>query len=68
MTRVYGGCIEPEGRELDDYTYSADCPQCRKPAKYRAWEAAEGGSINTYNSVSCPHCGHYETDADPDFC
>lgn len=65
MTRVYGGCIEPGGIELDDTVEMEACPECGRLAHYRYWEACEDGSINTYSSVCCGHCGYFKGD-DPD--
>lgn len=67
MVRVYGGCVEPEGMELEDETYEVSCPVCDKPAKRRHWEDAAGGSINQHSYTDCPHCGHFEGDGPDDF-
>lgn len=56
MTRVYGGCVEPDGMELDDETYAIECPNCGCEAVGRTAEAAKCGSINVYHTWSCGHC------------
>ena len=57
--RVYGGCIEPGGMELDDDTYEAKCPECgSEHARKRSWQGCEGGSINNYWSLNCEDCGY----------
>jgi len=64
MTRVFGGCIEPGGMELDDNSFIDACQNtaCGMPANFRVWEGAEGGSINLYQRVRCTHCGYFESD------
>lgn len=62
MTIVYGSCVEPGGMKLVDDSYPVECPECSKEAVGRSWEAAEGGSLNSYYSISCRHCGFYDTD------
>ncbi|MBZ5763353.1 hypothetical protein LAV84_27770 [Rhizobium sp. VS19-DR104.2] len=64
MTRVYGGCIEPGGMELDDEAYSIKCPECGRDAKRHDWEAADGGCINSYWSERCAHCGYADGNSD----
>ena len=56
--RVWGGCIEPEGMELDDLAVrtTVRCAECGGPAEYREWWAAEGGSLNRYTREDCPRC------------
>jgi hypothetical protein len=58
MTRVYGGCIEPGGMELDDETEEVPCPRCGEPAVHRRVELCEGGSINCYDYTRCYACGY----------
>lgn len=58
--RVYGGCIEPGGMELDDDWWEAPCPECRKPARHGHVQQLEGGWINAYFPISCEACGLHE--------
>lgn len=60
---IYGGCIEPEGRELDDETYRHECKCCGGRGHSRHWEAAEGGSLNRYFATWCEDCDHADTNA-----
>ena len=62
MIRVYGGCVEPGGMLLENDGYEEACPACGETATACHWEAAESGAINTYTSLSCAHCGFFETD------
>ncbi|PJG47222.1 hypothetical protein CAF53_02425 [Sphingobium sp. LB126] len=55
--RVYGGCIEPGGYELENERVTAPCPDCGKPARHHHFERAEG-SLNRYHTIDCDHCGH----------
>jgi endogenous inhibitor of DNA gyrase (YacG/DUF329 family) len=64
MTIAFGNSIEPGGMELDDDRFDCTCPECGKQAKERLWDTAEGGSVNSYYSISCPHCGYHDTDWD----
>lgn len=66
MTRVYGGCIEPGGMDLEGRTEEVPCPSCGKPALRRYVELCEGGSINTYDYVRCRACGYRKGEA-PDY-
>ncbi len=63
---VYGGCVEPGGMSLDSGNCEVECPECGKSAVCHYWEAAEGGALNTYESIKCPHCLHFESDFDID--
>lgn len=56
--RVYGGCIEPGGMELDNERYAGPCPDCAKPARHHYFQQLDGGCINPYHTTDCPHCGH----------
>ncbi len=64
MTKVYGGCVEPGGMELDDEAYSIECSECGRNAKRHDWESAEGGCINSYWSERCAHCGYADGNSD----
>ena len=65
MTRVYGGCVEPEGWDLEERRDTRPCPRCEAPARSWFCEHVEGGAINVYVGMHCPACGHEEGD-DPD--
>jgi hypothetical protein len=58
--KVYGGCIEPGGMDLDYDAWTAPCPQCGRPSDYRTIDRCDGGCINSYRTVACDHCGHRE--------
>lgn len=62
MTRVYGGCVEPEGWDLDDEHSTEPCPRCEAPARFWFCERVEGGAINVYAGMHCAACGHEEGD------
>jgi len=62
MTRAYGGCIEPEGMELDERHDTVPCPRCEAPARSWFCERAESGSINTYSGLRCTACDYQEGD------
>jgi len=62
MTWVYGNQIEPGGMALDDDYDECKCPDCGAPARLHCRDQVEGGSINTYETVSCAHCGHRSGD------
>ncbi|MEH0295442.1 hypothetical protein V6R98_25145 [Agrobacterium sp. CCNWLW71] len=66
MTRVYSGCVEPGGFDLDDDLEIIACPECAGEAFERYWEACEAGSINQYHTIRCTECGHEEGDL-PDY-
>jgi DNA-directed RNA polymerase subunit RPC12/RpoP len=66
MTRVYGGCVEPGGFDLDDDLETIECPKCGGAAFERYWEACEAGSINQYHTIRCTECGHEEGDLPDD--
>ena len=66
MTRVYGGCIEPEGCELADERGTATCPGCGAVARTWHIERAEG-SLNVYSGLACDACGYTRGDC-PDDC
>ena len=57
MTRVYGGCIEPEGMDLEDSYETHPCPDCGSPALHWWLRRAEGGSLNIYSAMRCSACG-----------
>jgi len=65
-TRVYGGCVEPGGFDLDDDIEAIKCPECGGEAYERYWEACEAGSINQYHTIRCTECGHEEGDLPDD--
>jgi DNA-directed RNA polymerase subunit RPC12/RpoP len=67
MTRVYGGCVEPGGFELDDDRDLVACPECGGKAFERYWESCEGGSINQNHTIVCTECDHAEGDLPDDF-
>lgn len=67
MTRVYGGCIEPGGFELDNDVEAIVCPSCRGEALSRYWETCEGGSINQNRTIICTECSHAEGDLPDSF-
>ena len=56
MTRVYGGCIEPGGMDLEDSYETHPCPDCESPALHWRLERAEG-SLNVYIGMRCTACG-----------
>jgi hypothetical protein len=56
--RVYGGCIEPGGMELEDDRWEAPCPRCGANAQHGYLQRLEGGCINAYNTVRCRACGY----------
>lgn len=58
--RVYGGCIEPDGMDLETEWWTAPCPKCEAPARHGHVEQLEGGCINAYFPVSCKACGLHE--------
>lgn len=58
--KIYGGCIEPEGRFLENYIMPHDCKMCGGRGSTRFWEAAEGGCLNHYFSTWCEDCDHKE--------
>lgn len=61
--RVYGGCIEPGGMDLDDETSSGPCPTCQDPnAHHWCFQRCESGSINSYSGWSCEACGDSDGD------
>ncbi|HFN7318102.1 TPA: hypothetical protein ACHGRL_004248 [Escherichia coli] len=60
---VFGNTVEPGGMELDDDTYMDKCPVCGELAKHRFYERGEG-SVNTYQSITCSHCGYHEDDGE----
>ena len=60
MTIVYGGCIEPEGMEIDDVRDVATCPNCDGEAVRWFVEDASSGSVNAYFGLRCDGCGHAE--------
>src|SRR5690606_18569645 len=62
MTRVYGGCVEPDGLDLDNDLQVIACPKCDGEAYERFWAACEGGSIHQYHTIICTECGHAEGD------
>ena len=66
MTRVYGGCIEPEGMDLDDEHGTEPCPRCDTPAHRWTCERVEGGAFNVYSGMHCAACGHHTGDAPGD--
>ena len=59
MTRVHGGCVEPEGWDLEDEHTTEPCPKCGEPAHHWRCERAEG-SLNIYTGLACVSCGHEE--------
>ncbi|MER9048226.1 hypothetical protein NKH89_13385 [Mesorhizobium sp. M0923] len=62
MTRVYGGCIEPGGIDLDDDVEVIECPHCGGDAFERYWETCEAGSIDRNHTIICTACDHAEGD------
>ena len=62
MTRAYGGCIEPEGMDLDERHDTEPCPECEALAHHWFCERVEGGSLNIYSGMHCPACGHHKGD------
>lgn len=58
MTRVYGGCIEPGGIDLDNDVEVIECPHCDGDAFGRYWETCEAGSINLNHTIICTACDH----------
>lgn len=64
--KIYGGCIEPEGQELDNDTCAHECDHCGGRGFTRNWQAAEGGSLNFYSRTWCADCHHEEGDGDDD--
>jgi hypothetical protein len=61
---VHGGCIEPEGWELQDERWTTECPRCGHAA--RAWNAEKAeGSLNIYRGMACYACDYRDGD-DPD--
>lgn len=59
MTIVYGGCIEPEGRSLENEVVEHDCLSCGKDGgRTRYREEAEGGSLNSYSHTYCFGCDY----------
>lgn len=62
MTRVYGGCVEPGGFDLDDDLETIACPDCGGEALSRHWETCEGGSINMNHTIICTECEFAEGD------
>ena len=62
MTRVYGGCIEPGGMELQDERVTMNCPKCGHEAIARYWEQADGGCINLCSATYCLSCDYAEGD------
>ena len=55
--RVYGGCIEPGGVDLEDTEWNGSCPKCYGAARFFSWERAESGSLNIYTGFRCTQCG-----------
>src|SRR5690606_36789800 len=41
MTRVYGGCVESDGLDLDNDLHVIACPKCDGEAYERFWAACE---------------------------
>ena len=66
MTRVYGGCVELGGMDLDDEHSTEPCPRCDIPAHRWHCERVEGGAINLYSGMHCAACGHHTGDASGD--
>ncbi|KAB2695415.1 hypothetical protein FHS76_004054 [Ochrobactrum daejeonense] len=62
MTRVYGGCVEPGGFDLDNDLEVVACPECAGEAFERYWETCEGGSINQNHTIICTECDYAEGD------
>ncbi|NKW11437.1 hypothetical protein HGG76_28100 [Ochrobactrum tritici] len=60
MTRVYGGCVEPGGFDLDNDLEVVACPDCAGEAFERYWETCEGGSINQNHTIICTECDYAE--------
>ncbi len=59
--RVYGSCIEPGGMPLARDLEYVKCSCCGKDAIFQYWEEVEGGSLNSYTSTHCEHCGESES-------
>ena len=59
--RVWGGCVEPEGMDLDDGRYGGACPRRDRPAVRWHVERADG-SINVHTGLRCDACGHHGGD------
>lgn len=62
-TVVFGRGVEPEGMDLDDDLFEADCPECsNERARYRIWESAESCAITQHCTIYCPVCGYTLSD------
>lgn len=59
-----GYSITP-GLEIDVNCFEQDCPECGRTAKGKVFEVVEGGTLNSHETVSCKHCGYFETDYNP---
>lgn len=67
MTRIYGGCVEPGGFDLDNDLDIVACPECGGEAFERYWETCEAGAINQNHSIVCSECDHTEGDLSDDY-
>ncbi|WP_435171718.1 hypothetical protein [Falsirhodobacter sp. 1013] len=62
MTKIYGGCIDAEGRDLEDDVMEHVCRACGQRGRTRFWEKAEGGSLNSYQHTYCLDCTYQDGD------